>query len=241
MCDHIVEIDKSRVLDYYCTCSEEEMRLVDDALRFSLGLGGAGEVGETGDRVEADMYRRMYEKVLDELVKLKLELDLSKKTCEAKELPKPKAKVKREAKVNINTATAEEIAKTLGIGLTLAHMITGYRRDNGNFVDMEELRDVPELSEDFVETYGDKIIIDSKNDQIKKSNDEIEPKPIGKVNVNTATPEEIRAKTGLGRVACEEIRAYRNKNGPFQGVEELLNLRHFGATCMKRYGAMLEV
>lgn len=245
MCDHIVEIDKSRVMEYYCTCSQQEMGQIDDALRFSLGLGE--EVSETADSVEADMYKRMYEKVLDELVKLKLELDLREKLAAVEEPPKvdvPKVvervrrrKVAEKEKVNINTATAEEIAKALGIGLALAYMITEYRRDNGNFVDIEELRDVPELSEEFVEKYGDKIVIDSKNDQIKKNDDEIKTK----VNINTATPEEIRVKTGLGRVACEEIRAYRNKNGPFQGVEELLNLRHFGAICMKRYGAMLEV
>lgn len=238
MCDHIIEIDKSRVMEYSCTCSKQEMEMIDDALRFSLGLGE--EAAETAIKVEADMYKKLYEKALDELVKLKLQLELSEKCDKLRE--KPVKKVVAD-KVNINTADAEAIAIMLDIPETTAYLITGYRRQNGNFVDIEELRDVIGLPKDFVEKYGDKITIGEENitksDEIKTKSNETEIKT--KVNVNTATPGEIHEKTGLNIDVCNKIRAYRNKNGPFTKVEDLLNVARFGSGCMQKYGHLLEV
>lgn len=221
MCDHLQEVDQSRLLEYSATCSEAEMADVDVALLWSLGLGGA----------------KKHDVALEQILR---EVALLKSAFESSAKPTVETVVENVKVLNINAATVPEIVKELAIPEYMAYLIAGYRRENGNFVDIEELRDVPGLPENFVEKYGRKIAIEEikkNDDQIEKHDDEIKTK----VNINTATPEEIRAKTGLGRVACEEIRAYRNKNGPFQGVEELLNLRHFGATCMKRYGAMLEV
>lgn len=241
MTNHLIEVAKDRLMDYCGRCTDKEMELIDEALLRTLDL----ERGEVESH-ESDVYKKMYEKVLEELVATKMELDRVKREAVVvaeppkvvKEVPKEKSPVKKitvTEKVNINTATAEAISIMLGIPETTAYLITGYRRQNGNFVDIEELRDVLGLPKGFVEKYGDKIVID----EIKKNDDEIKPKT--KVNVNTATPTEIREKTGMSIDTCNKIRAYRNKNGPFKKVEDLLNVDRFGSGCMKKYRHLLEV
>lgn len=215
MCDHLQEIDKTRLLEYYASCSDEEMVDVDVALLWSLGLGGTKK------------HDMALEQILAEVAALKSTLVN----------PQVETVVEEVKTLNINTATVAEIVKELGVPEYMAYLIAGYRRENGNFVDIEELRDVPGLPKDFVEKYGSKIIIEDKKDQIEKNDDEIKTK----VNVNTATPEEMHEKLGMGLHICQRVRAYRNANGPFKKVEDLLNVDRFGSGCMKRYGHLLEV
>ena len=51
-----------------------------------------------------------------------------------------------------------------------------------------------------------------------------EPKP-APVNINTATVEELARLPGIGPRIAERIVQHREKNGPFQRVEELLIIR----------------
>lgn len=49
------------------------------------------------------------------------------------------------------------------------------------------------------------------------------------VNVNTATAEEIaQALTGIGPSKAQKIVEYRDKNGPFLHVDELVNVKGIG-------------
>lgn len=63
----------------------------------------------------------------------------------------------------------------------------------------------------------------------------------GKVNINTATIEELMAKTGLGVETARCIIAYRNKHGDFKSVSELENVARFGKGCIRKYAPMFEV
>ena len=54
------------------------------------------------------------------------------------------------AKVNINTANVDELATLPGIGPAKAEAIVQYRKDNGKFKKIEELKEVKGI--------GDKII-----------------------------------------------------------------------------------
>ena len=47
----------------------------------------------------------------------------------------------------------------------------------------------------------------------------------GPLNVNTATREELAALPGAGEKLAEAILAYREENGPFRSVSELLNVK----------------
>ena len=58
--------------------------------------------------------------------------------------------------------------------------------------------------------------------------------PGEKVNINTAGVDELVALPGIGRAYAERIVEYRQKNGPFKNVEDILNVRGIGEKTCER-------
>jgi len=52
--------------------------------------------------------------------------------------------------------------------------------------------------------------------------------PAGPVNINTASVAELDALPGIGAKTAALIVEYRQKNGPFKKIEELMNVRGVG-------------
>lgn len=65
----------------------------------------------------------------------------------------------KQAITNINTATAEELTKLPGIGEATANKIIEYRKQNGKFKAIEELKNVPGIGDSKFENLKDKIKI----------------------------------------------------------------------------------
>jgi competence protein ComEA len=55
-----------------------------------------------------------------------------------------------------------------------------------------------------------------------------------KININTASLEEIQELDGIGPVKAAAIIAYREENGPFQKVEDLLNVTGIGEKSLEK-------
>jgi competence protein ComEA len=53
-------------------------------------------------------------------------------------------------------------------------------------------------------------------------------KPSGIVNINSAGATELESLPGVGAKTAARIIEYRQKNGPFKKVEELMNVRGIG-------------
>jgi competence protein ComEA len=51
---------------------------------------------------------------------------------------------------------------------------------------------------------------------------------VGMVNLNTASAAEFEGLPGIGAKTAARIIEYRQKNGPFKKVEELMNVRGIG-------------
>lgn len=49
-----------------------------------------------------------------------------------------------------------------------------------------------------------------------------------KININKATKAELSQLTGIGEKYAERIIEYRNKNGNFKKIEDLLNVKGIG-------------
>lgn len=57
-----------------------------------------------------------------------------------------------------------------------------------------------------------------------------------RVNINTASVDELMALPGLGRRAAERIVEYRERRGPFTAVKGLLGVEGFNVDRIKRFG-----
>jgi competence protein ComEA len=61
------------------------------------------------------------------------------------------------------------------------------------------------------------------------------------VNINTATAADFEALPGIGAKTAARIVDYRQKNGPFKKVEELMNVRGLGEKNFLKLKAQLTI
>lgn len=62
-----------------------------------------------------------------------------------------------------------------------------------------------------------------------------EPSKEGKVNINTATVEELKTLKGVGEKKAEAIIEYRKKNGSFKTKEDLMKVRGIGKKLFESF------
>ncbi|MBN2086617.1 MAG: ComEA family DNA-binding protein [Anaerolineales bacterium] len=63
----------------------------------------------------------------------------------------------------------------------------------------------------------------------------------GKINLNTATLAELESLPGIGPVLAQRIIDYRETNGPFQSVDDLLNVEGVGQSLLNKIRDLVEV
>ncbi|MBO8171469.1 MAG: ComEA family DNA-binding protein [Bacillaceae bacterium] len=63
----------------------------------------------------------------------------------------------------------------------------------------------------------------------------------GKININTAGSEELQRLNGVGPKTAAAILDYRQEHGPFQSVEELLQVKGIGAKTLNEWKEQLTV
>lgn len=128
------------------------------------------------------------------------------------------------AKININTAYLPQLAKLPGIGPSLAKAIIRYRDKHGPFTTVDDLLKVPGIGPNRLDRMKGMISLKEKDIDGKD----------GKINLNTASPQELATITGIGPKISMAIVDYRIRNGPFHSIEELTNVPRIGQkTCEK--------
>lgn len=82
----------------------------------------------------------------------------TKCNCESLEVNNCYPEVK-EDKININTASTDQLLKLTGIGESKAQAIIKYREDNGNFITIEDLKNVSGIGDVAFEKIKDMITV----------------------------------------------------------------------------------
>ena len=67
------------------------------------------------------------------------------------------------------------------------------------------------------------------------------PVPAGKVNINSASVEQLGELPGVGPKLAARIVEYRQKSGPFKSTQELLNVKGIGEKNLEKLAPHLSV
>lgn len=144
--------------------------------------------------------------------------------------PKPKLKPEQSAKyssVDINTGDTSAFIALPGIGSKLASRIISFRDKLGGFYSVGQV----------AETYG---LPDSTFGKIRPWL-KIETSAVRKINVNTATKEELKSHPYIRWNLANAIVEYRNQHGDFSSVEDLKKITVISEEVFAKIQPYLEV
>ena len=129
--------------------------------------------------------------------------------------------------IDINTADTTEWKKLNGIGSKLSQRIVNFRSKLGGFVSVEQI----------AETFG---LPDSTFQKIKPQL-QINEAGINKINLNTATIDDLKTHPYIKYAVANAIIQYRNEHGHFKAVSDLQKLGAIDEALFKKIAPYLLV
>lgn len=117
----------------------------------------------------------------------------------------------------------------LAISLLLCVAVIGYAT---------KMKSYKPIEYDMGDTKSERIeeIISLQNELFTKT--EIE---FGKVNLNTATANQLQRLDSIGEKKASDIIAYREQNGPFKTIEDIMNVTGIGQKVFEKIKDDIEV
>lgn len=276
LCNQLYSFDECRIKDYMCTLTDEEMASIDEALALALGLKlydptveakkqaelenlkkqldaamAQVKTAVVEQQVSSDLYKRLYEKALEQLAELRLARDLN--TAEpvveepvVQEEPLIEEPVIEEPEpepelVDLNKCGLGDLTR-LGFSMATAKMIVAARP----YDCVEDLSGVPTVTRIAYQIVRDRVTVGDA----PKPEPEVPvvetPKPpktpkVKKININTASAVEIKEFTGMSMTAAYSITGNRKRNGLYSSVDQIVGLPRVDAKVLEKYGDKLEV
>ncbi len=187
LCDQLRTVDKSRLTKYMYTADDSEIIRITGALACTLCIPTPKpEVKTDTDdkfaslRCEAEMWRRMYEKTMDQLVELRVNAIVADRTKTMEVAPKTTREIVKKTalvepdpgyeeepapqkkktewdgvKVNINTVkTGKELKQKTGMAMHAASEIIRVRNAVGAYEKVEDLLALEHFGERSMAKYG---------------------------------------------------------------------------------------
>jgi len=164
----------------------------------------------------------------------------------------------------LNTASIEELQTLPGIGPAKAQAIIEYRKEHP-FTKPEDLMNVPGIGQKTYEKLKERIKVENlgvqvqnntvqhvttlekenKDESIEQKNNELQPTQVSlsneKININTASLEELEKLPGIGPSKAQAIIDYRTNNGPFKSIEEIKNVKGIGEKTFEKLKDLITV
>jgi competence protein ComEA len=126
-------------------------------------------------------------------------------------------------KIDLNSASVVQLKEIKGLGKSRAEEIARYRGKHGRFTSVDDLDRVPHVGD----MPADELVRLKARFIVRLAESEAPPTAPGKVDVNRANVEELRAVEGIGLERAQEIVRYREEHGPFRALDDLDALSHF--------------
>lgn len=156
-----------------------------------------------------------------------------------------------EIRVNINSSQIEELDRLPGVGPATARRIISHRLMNGPYITVSELEKVKGIGPKTISKFGniafigepgemDPTQIDSLMTSNSRQSDsqtvtmENVPCGSGRININTASSEDLQTLPRIGPKTAERIIADRETNGPFAEISEFTRVRGIGPKTLAR-------
>lgn len=130
--------------------------------------------------------------------------------------------------IDINTAGIDELVLLDGIGEATAEKIISYRNEHNGFSSKEEIMNVKGIGEKKYKAIEEHIYVSEKITAVGSSVSETESVSESRININTADKETLKTLDGIGDVLAERIISYRNENGDFVSIHDIMNVKGIG-------------
>jgi len=145
-------------------------------------------------------------------------------------------------KVNINTAGLETLVKLPGIGPVKAQAIIEYRENIGEFESINEITKVKGIGEATMAKIRLYLKIIGDSTEVKSSlSSEGEKAITSKININTASLNELTNLPGVGEKKAQAIIKYREEVGDFTTKDEIKNVKGIGDSIYKKMKSKIKV
>jgi competence protein ComEA len=145
------------------------------------------------------------------------------------DVPMPPAKSKIIDKIDPNTAGPEDLQLLPGVGRGTAEAIIAYRDSAGPFQYLDDLDRVKGVSKTMLEKLATFVTL--------------QPRPAAaaeKIDLNLATREQLVSLPGIGEKTAEDIIEYRERQGRFSSIEEIMNVKGIGRKTFEGFKEMIK-
>jgi len=143
--------------------------------------------------------------------------------------------------IDINTANAMELQLLKGIGSTKADAIVKYRETNGFFSTKEDVISVPGIGPATFEKIKDRLqITEIPRDALEKEEETCEGEE-ERININRASQSQLETIPGIGPVKARSIVEYRELNGEFQDLSDLILVKGIGEKTFEQMKPMVTI
>ncbi len=142
--------------------------------------------------------------------------------------------------VDLNNASAKELTAIPGIGVVKANAIVEYRKKIGMFTSISQLKEVKGIGPTTVEKISKYLKID-KPHLTGKIVESISDSERNKIDINTAGVDELMKIKYIGPKKAKAIVEYREKNGPFRSIRDIMKVDGIGPKTFERIKENIEV
>ena len=139
-------------------------------------------------------------------------------------------------KPDINSADLETLMQIKGVGRKTAHDIINYREKHGKFTSMSQLKEISSVDDEVYTILCSRFTVASSGYYTKN-----ESYGTRKVNLNTATVNELMSVEGITEEIAKNIILRRKDHGDYTSVRELLDTEGITITLYSKISDKLTV